>query len=162
MQRHQGAKSWTLWRYQRDLSQIFTRRRFLYAQWGKRQRHVRINIITFIFPVSTYSVRLIRKNIRRGVGGGGCVNYNRGPNSPSSTFQWTMIMNALLAYSGSVFFFWWRQTWSYQSMGRWCKLGWKLINRRYFPLGAEIPLFYFTIHVMFVFILFLAVNLIHI
>ena len=27
---------------QRDLSQIFTRRRFLYAQWGKCYRHIRI------------------------------------------------------------------------------------------------------------------------
>ena len=41
MRRHQGAKANTL-TLARDLSQIFTRRRFLYAQWGKRERHVRI------------------------------------------------------------------------------------------------------------------------
>ena len=35
MRRHQGAKVKTLRRQQRDVSQIFTRRRFLYAQWGK-------------------------------------------------------------------------------------------------------------------------------
>ena len=35
MRRHQGAKVKTPRRQQRDVSQIFTRRRFLYAQWGK-------------------------------------------------------------------------------------------------------------------------------
>ena len=41
IQRHQGAKC-ARRALVRDLSQIFTRHRFLYAQWEKRKRHVRI------------------------------------------------------------------------------------------------------------------------
>ena len=58
-----------------------------------------INIITCVFSVLTYCVRLFGKNIRGvwggGGGGGGGENYNREPNSPSSTFRWmALVMNA--------------------------------------------------------------------
>ena len=55
-----------------------------------------IYIITFVFPVLTYSVRLIRKKYEEGWGR---ENYNREPNYPSSTFRWmSLIMNALLLH----------------------------------------------------------------
>ena len=46
------------------------------------------NILTCVFSVLTYCVRLFGKIYRGGGGDGGGENYNREPNSPSSTFRW--------------------------------------------------------------------------